>query len=70
MKLSQYVVATFIGIIPGTLAYAYLGQGLGSTIDGSGPLITPTLIGALAVLALVSAIPIAIKHWKKKNKKA
>jgi uncharacterized membrane protein YdjX (TVP38/TMEM64 family) len=32
MKLLPYVVATFIGIIPGTLAYAYIGAGLDSVI--------------------------------------
>lgn len=70
MKLSHYVVATFIGIIPGTFAYAYLGQGLGSTIDGSGSIVTPTLVAALAVLALVSTIPIGVKRWKNRKTKA
>ncbi len=65
MKLVPYVVATFVGIIPGTLAYAYLGQGLGTTIDGSGSIVTPTLVAALGVLAVVSAIPIVVKRWKK-----
>ncbi len=65
MKLGPYVVATFIGIIPGTFAYAYLGQGLGTTIDGDGSIITPTLVAALAILALVSTIPILVKRLKK-----
>ena len=65
MKLLPYVIATFIGIIPGTFAYAYLGQGLGTTIDGDGSIVTPTLVAALALLALVSAIPIVVKRWKR-----
>ncbi len=65
MKLAPYVIATFVGIIPGTFAYAYLGQGLGSTIESGGSLVTPTLIAALAVLAIVSAIPLVVKHVKK-----
>jgi len=65
MKLMPYVVATFIGIIPGTFAYAYLGQGLGSTIAGDGFSVSPTLIAALAVLALVSVIPLVVKRLKK-----
>ena len=65
MKLMPYVIATFIGIIPGTFAYAYLGQGLGTTISGDGSIVTPTLAAALAVLALVSVIPIVVKRWKK-----
>lgn len=32
MKLLPYAVATFLGIIPGTFAYAYVGAGLGSVI--------------------------------------
>lgn len=33
MKLRPYVLATFLGIIPGTLAFAFVGAGLGSVID-------------------------------------
>jgi uncharacterized membrane protein YdjX (TVP38/TMEM64 family) len=33
MAFLPYVVATFIGIIPGTFAYAYIGAGLGSVIS-------------------------------------
>lgn len=32
MKLLPYAAATFLGIIPGTFAYAYIGAGLGSVI--------------------------------------
>ena len=32
MNLLPYAVATFLGIIPGTLAYSYVGAGLGSVI--------------------------------------
>lgn len=65
MRLMPYAVATFIGIIPGTFAYAYLGQGLGTTIGGDGFTVSPSLIAALAVLALVSVVPIVIKRLKK-----
>lgn len=33
MKLMPYAIATFIGIIPGTFAFAYLGAGLDSIIS-------------------------------------
>lgn len=69
MKLAPYMVATFVGIIPGTFAYAYLGQGLGTSIDGDGTIVTPTLVTALAVLALVSAVPLVVKRWKKSKTK-
>lgn len=32
VKLSAYIFATFFGIIPGTLAFSYIGQGLESVI--------------------------------------
>jgi len=32
MRLMPYVAATFLGIIPGTFAYAYIGAGLDSVI--------------------------------------
>ncbi len=33
MNLRVYTIATFIGIIPGSYAFAWLGRGLGSVID-------------------------------------
>ncbi len=33
MKLSSYVVATFIGIIPGSVAFSIAGSGLGSVVE-------------------------------------
>ena len=33
VPLGTYVIATFVGIIPGTFAFAFLGSGLGSVID-------------------------------------
>ena len=33
MKLAPYVLATFIGIIPGTFVFAYIGAGLDSILD-------------------------------------
>ena len=33
MRLGPYVLATFLGIIPGTFAYAWVGSGLGSVIE-------------------------------------
>lgn len=33
MRLIPYVVATFLGIIPGTLAYSYIGSSLDSVIE-------------------------------------
>jgi uncharacterized membrane protein YdjX (TVP38/TMEM64 family) len=32
MRLRPYVVATFVGILPGTYAYAFIGSGLDSVV--------------------------------------
>ena len=33
VPLSTYVIGTFIGIIPGTIAYSFAGAGLGSAVE-------------------------------------
>ena len=86
VDLRTYAVATFIGIIPGSYAFAWLGRGLGSIIEAqtkvhdvciaanglancpfeisASSLVTPQLLIALAVLGVVSLIPVALKKWK------
>ena len=73
VPLRTYVVATFIGILPGTFAYAYLGQGIGSVLDAAemsgmmvtvSDLITTDITLAFVALAVVAAIPIVIKKWR------
>lgn len=59
IRLPSYVLATTVGIIPGTFAYTWLGQsGLEAARGG-----TPwQLVGALAVLALASTLTIILKR--------
>jgi uncharacterized membrane protein YdjX (TVP38/TMEM64 family) len=81
-----YALATLIGIIPGSYAFAWLGRGLGSIIEAesathdacvaingaadcpfeisAAALITPQLLIALALLGVVSLIPVLLKKWK------
>ena len=67
-----YVMATFIGIIPGTIVYATVGAGLGSIFDrnksftASG-VMTPEIITALIGLALLSLLPVAYKKIKSRR---
>lgn len=74
VKLRDYVLATFLGIIPGVYAYAWLGEGVGSVLDaakiaGTAPsvadLVTPQITIAFVALALVAAIPVLIKQFRK-----
>lgn len=73
VPLRTYVAATFLGIIPGGLAYAYLGQGLDSVIVAAakagrdvtiGDIVTPQILGAFAALALVATIPTVVKKLR------
>lgn len=68
VPLRTYVGATFLGIMPGVVAYSYLGQGIDSVIaaaDAAGrqvtlaDLVTPQItigFAALALVALMAAI--------------
>lgn len=54
VRLKSYTIGTFVGIIPGTLAYTWLGVTGRDAWSGKGIL---PLMFALAILALLSAIP-------------
>ena len=70
VKLRDYVIATFFGILPGTFAYAYLGQGLDSVLAAAAAsggsvsvsdLVTPQITIAFLALGAVALIPTIVK---------
>jgi uncharacterized membrane protein YdjX (TVP38/TMEM64 family) len=70
VRLRIFVAATALGILPGTFAYAYLGEGLDSALLAAaeagrslsiGDLATPQLTIALAALACIATIPVIIR---------
>lgn len=68
-----FIVATFIGIIPGTFIYVLVGNGLGHVFDtNSSPNISiladPALLGPLIALALLALVPIGYRHLKQRYK--
>ncbi len=74
VPLKIYATATLLGILPGTFAYAFLGQGLGSSLDAATKagtslnikdVVTPQLLTAFIVLALAALLPIVIKRLRK-----
>lgn len=76
VPLRAYVAATFLGILPGTFAYAWLGQGIDSVIDAAAEagtqvrladLVTPQISFAFVALALVAAIPPVVKRFRSGN---
>ena len=72
VKLRTFVVATFIGIIPGALVYASVGNGLGAVFDAGktpdlGILFTAPILLPIIGLALLAMVPVAYKRFKKKT---
>ncbi len=79
VRFSTYFWTTAIGIIPGTIAYSFAGEGLRSIISerasacvaaispcgepfSAASIITPQMLIAFFLLALVSVIPVLVKR--------
>lgn len=75
VSLRSYTIATFLGIIPGTLIYASLGAGLGSLLDkGEEPNLSllgdPAVVLPLIGLALISLLPALYQRYKRRKARA
>jgi len=69
VRLHTYIVATFVGIIPGTFVYAHVGAGLGAVFEsGSEPdlgvIFQPAVLLPILGLAALSLAPIAYQKFK------
>jgi uncharacterized membrane protein YdjX (TVP38/TMEM64 family) len=65
IRLRTYVLATAIGILPGTFVLANLGKSLGS-INSLGDLLSRETVGAFALLGLFALAPPLIKKFRSK----
>jgi uncharacterized membrane protein YdjX (TVP38/TMEM64 family) len=65
MNVGTYVVATSLGIIPGSFVYAYAGRQLG-TINSLKDIASPGVIGAFVLLGLLALVPNLYKKWSGK----
>jgi uncharacterized membrane protein YdjX (TVP38/TMEM64 family) len=65
VSLRTYVIATAIGILPGTFVFANLGQSLGR-VSSTKDLLTPPIIGAFVLLGVFALIPVLYKKFKTK----
>ena len=70
VPLRIFVVATAIGIVPGTIVFASLGGGLGAVMDrGEEPnlslLLDPAILLPLLGLSVLALLPVAWKRWKR-----
>jgi uncharacterized membrane protein YdjX (TVP38/TMEM64 family) len=62
VNVGTYVVATAIGIIPGSFVYAYAGRQLG-TINSLKEIASPNVIGAFVLLGLLALVPVVYKKF-------
>jgi uncharacterized membrane protein YdjX (TVP38/TMEM64 family) len=79
VSLRTFAVATFVGIIPGTFAYAWLGrsfeQVMGDAMAQGRALVlsdflTPQLTFAFAALAAIAALPLVVQFVREKRQTA
>lgn len=69
MRLVPYIIATAIGIIPGTVVFSAFGASLGQVFDAGGDVhlkdvLSPTLIAALAGLGVLALLPVFLKRGR------
>lgn len=69
VPLRVYAIGTFFGIIPGTLVYASLGNGLGAILDaGESPdlkiIFDPEILLPILTLAVFALLPIFYKKYR------
>ncbi|MGV1753588.1 TVP38/TMEM64 family protein [Agrobacterium sp. CG674] len=76
ISLARFVAATFFGILPGTFAYAYLGQGVDSVLIAAqeagrqaqiSDLVTREITLAFFALAVVALIPTIVKQVRQRR---
>lgn len=65
VNVGTYMLATAIGIIPGSFVYAYAGRQLG-TINSLKEIASPSVIGAFVLLGLLALVPVVYKKFSAK----
>ncbi|WP_457668842.1 VTT domain-containing protein [Thiolapillus sp.] len=66
LKFSHYVIASYVFMLPGALAYTYLGYAGREAIAGGEAVIQKGLM-ALALLAMVAFLPRLVSHFRQDN---
>jgi uncharacterized membrane protein YdjX (TVP38/TMEM64 family) len=64
LSLWSYIMATFCGMLPGTVAYVYLGYAGREALVGSPGLVHKGLV-ALGLLAAAILVPAMLKRWRR-----
>jgi uncharacterized membrane protein YdjX (TVP38/TMEM64 family) len=71
VKLGTYVLATFIGIVPGTIVYSLVGDGLGAVLEAGGELslgiiFEPRFLAPILGLAVLALLPVLYKSVRRR----
>lgn len=66
VNLRTYILATSLGIIPGSFVFAYAGRQLGS-INSLSEIASPPVLLAFTLLGLLALMPIAYRKWTNKS---
>ena len=72
VRLGAYVLATAIGIVPGTVIYAYVGDGLGAALETGGKvdlniIYEPQFLLPMIGLAMLALVPVAYKKLRRRR---
>jgi uncharacterized membrane protein YdjX (TVP38/TMEM64 family) len=75
VPLRTYVLATVLGIVPGTFVYASFGAGIGTLLSAGaditlGDVLTLEILLGLSVLAVLSLAPVAVRAWRARRARA
>lgn len=75
VRLSTFIVGTFVGIIPGVFVYASLGTGLGAILESGGTpdgsaVLQPRVLLPILGLAVLALIPVVYKRLRRPSRTA
>ena len=70
VPLRTFVIGTFFGIIPGSVVYCLVGNGLGAVFDSGetpdlGIIFEPEILAPIVGLAVLSVVPVVYKRMKR-----
>jgi uncharacterized membrane protein YdjX (TVP38/TMEM64 family) len=71
IRLVPYVIASFVFMLPATVAYVYSGWVGGEALAGEETLLeaAPHIVVAFAGLGLLAAIPRIVQHWRARKRR-
>jgi uncharacterized membrane protein YdjX (TVP38/TMEM64 family) len=64
LSVRTFAVTSWLTMVPGALAYAYLGSA-GQEVLSGGPALVQQGLLALTLLAVVAFLPVLIRHWRR-----